>query len=66
MSLSEGRAVVSPGLLFRVRVLVGGRAALIEGLGESLCRLLGLELREPLVQARTFFVMVASESLRDL
>ena len=37
----------SPGLLFRVRVLVGGRAALIEGLGESLGRLLGLELREP-------------------
>ena len=37
----------SPGLLFRVRVLVGGRAALIEGLGEGLGRLLGLELREP-------------------
>ena len=37
----------SPGVLFGVRVLVGGRAALVEGLGESLCRLFGLELREP-------------------
>ena len=37
-----------PGVLFGVRVLVGGRAALVEGLGECLRRLFGLELRESL------------------